>query len=159
MNLTLAAREDAAEILNLYHSVLDTPGSRWDMDYPAPENVEDDLARNALFCLKEGGEIIAAISIDRDEAVEALPFWNPALQPAMELSRLCVRTDRQGRGLASRMIEAMMDYGKDRGMKAVRYLVSKDNPIAQKAYRRLDFRRAGECSLYGEEFLCYEKEL
>ena len=105
MRFELASDEDANKILELYHSVLDTPYCRWSMEYPLIENIEDDLSRKGLFCLKEKAEIIAAISIDEDDAVAALPCWSNNLQPSIELSRLCVRSDYQGKGLAGKMIE------------------------------------------------------
>lgn len=159
MILQLAQKEDANEILILYHSVLDTPYCRWNTEYPSMDNIEDDLSREGLFCLKENGEIIAAISIDLDDEVEALPFWSVELKPAMELSRLCVRSDHQGKGLPAKMIEFMMEYGQKNGFKSVHYLVSKHNLSAQKAYSRLKFKLAGECQMYEDEFWCYEKEI
>lgn len=159
MQLELATREDIDIILNLYHSVLDTPYCRWDEHYPCIENIEDDLAREALFCYRDNDEIIAAISIDKDEDVDKLECWNKDLMPAMELSRLCVKQGCQAKGLAADMIRFMMEYGKQKGYKSVHYLVSKHNLIAQKAYKKLAFDLKGECQMYGDEYLCYEKEI
>ena len=159
MRFELASDEDANKILELYHSVLDTPYCRWSMEYPLIENIEDDLSRKGLFCLKEKAEIIAAISIDEDDAVAALPCWSNNLQPSIELSRLCVRSDYQGKGLAGKMIEHMMEYCRNNNIKSIHYLVSKYNLLAQKAYSRLDFKLMGECELYEDSFYCYEKEV
>ncbi len=159
MEFVLATSNEADKILDLYHSVLGTPYSRWSEEYPLPENIEDDLSRDALFCLKENGEIIGAISIDQDDDVEAFPFWSKELTPSIEISRLCIRSDYQGRGLAGKLIEYMMDYGRKNGIKSIHYLVSKHNLIAQKAYSRLEFKLMGECSLYHDEYFCYEKAL
>lgn len=159
MKFEPASKEDANIILELYHSVLGTPYCRWSLEYPLMENIEDDLSREGLFCLKENDEIIATISIDQDDEVAAFPFWSDDLQPSIELSRLCVRSDYQGRGLASKMIEYMMEYGRANGIKSIHYLVSKHNLIAQKAYSRLGFHLVGESQIYEDDYFCYEKEL
>ena len=159
MKFELASKEEAETILELYHSVLGSPGCRWHMGYPVMANIEDDMSRNALFLLKEKDEIIGAISIDKDDDVEALPCWSKELQPAIELSRLCVRRDHQGKGIAAKLIEYMMEYGRENGIKSIHYLVSKYNPTAQKAYSKLAFRLVGECEMYHDEYFCYEKEL
>ena len=159
MKFELAAKEDAEKILALYHSVLDTPYCRWSLDYPRMENIEDDLSRNGLFCLKDGEEIIGAISIDKDDEVSVLPCWDRELEPSIEISRLCISSSHQGEGLAGKMIEYVMEYAKDKGIKIIHYLVSKHNLLAQKAYSRLAFRKVGECSLYHDEYYCYEKQL
>ncbi len=159
MKFELALKEDANMILGLYHSVLDTPYCRWSLGYPLMENIEDDLSRDGLFCLRENGEIIAVISIDKDDEVAALSCWSEDLQPSIELSRLCVRSDYQGKGLAGKMIEYMMEYGRENGIKSIHYLVSKYNLMAQKAYSRLEFHLVGECQIYEDDFLCYEKAL
>lgn len=159
MEFGMASKEDANTILELYHSVLGTPYCRWSMEYPLPENIEEDLAENGLFCLRDNGEIIAAISIDNDKEVAAFPCWSKELQPSIELSRLCVRKDYQGKGLASKMIEYMMEYARKNGIKSIHYLVSKYNLTAQKAYSRLAFNLVDECHIYEDDFFCYEKEL
>lgn len=159
MTFGLVEKGEEDIILKLYRSVLDTPHCRWSTDYPAVENIEDDMAREGLFCLRDKGEIIGAISIDLDEDVENLPCWRKELQPSFELSRLCVRKDYQGQGLPGKMIEHMMEYGKECGYKSVHYLVSKNNPVAQKAYSKLGFDLVGQCALYHDEYFCYEKAL
>ena len=123
------------------------------------ENILDDLSRNGLFCLKENGEIIGAISIDQDDKVAVMPCWSQELQPSIELSRICVRKDYQGQGLASKLIENMMEYGRKNGIKSIHYLVSKHNLVAQKAYSRLEFQLVGECQIYEDDYFCYEKAL
>lgn len=159
MIFELAKKEEAEEILDLYHSVLDTPYCRWSLEYPIMENIEDDMSRDGLFCLKDADEIIAVISIDNDDEVAAFTCWREELQPSIELSRLCVRSDYQGKGIASTLIENMMEYGRKNGIKSIHYLVSKHNLLAQKAYSRLGFDLVGEAQVYEDDFWCYEKAL
>ena len=84
---------EADKVLSLYRSLVGTPFCAWTADYPSRSDVEFDLSRNALFCLRdeETGEIAGVISIDQDPKVESLTCWTPELQPGRELSRLGVR--------------------------------------------------------------------
>lgn len=131
MKLEPAHLEEADAILELYHSVLDTPGCRWSMDYPTMENIKEDIAGDALFCLRENGEIISVISCEYDEVTDAFDCWTEALFPHLEIARLCVHHDYQGRGIAGRM----------------------------KAYSRLGFTKVGEVQYYGDDYFCFEKEI
>lgn len=157
--LELADTGDIDEILKLYRSVLDTPYCRWSQDYPNIDNISDDLERDALFCLKDKGEIVATISIDKDENVEELECWDRSLGPAVEFSRLCVRKDYQGQGIPAGLISYMEAYVKNKGINSVHFLVSKYNISAQKAYSSLGYTVKGECSMYHDEYFCYEKKL
>ena len=61
-------KEEADEVLDLYRSLIGTPFCAWTADYPSRSDVDFDLSRNALFCLRneENGEIAGVISIDED---------------------------------------------------------------------------------------------
>ena len=66
------------EILALYKSQLGrevlVPGQN---SHPAEKEIDFDLSRDSLFVMKnKAGRIIAAISIDLDANVEALPCWS-----------------------------------------------------------------------------------
>ena len=98
---------EADKVLSLYRSLVGTPFCAWTADYPARSDVEFDLFRNALFCLRdeETGEIAGVISIDQDPKVESLTCWTPELQPGRELSRLGVRETYQNQGIARKLMD------------------------------------------------------
>ena len=102
---------EADEVLALYRSLVGTPFCAWTADYPARSDVEFDLFRNALFCLRdeETGEIAGVISIDQDPKVESLTCWTPELQPGRELSRLGVRETYQNQGIARKLMAGAME--------------------------------------------------
>lgn len=160
MKFTMAILSDKAEILALYRSLVGTQYCAWTDEYPNEADVENDLSRNALFCMKdEGGRIAGTISIDHDEAVEKLPCWREALKPAGELSRLGVRREYQNQGLARLLLQHGMEELKHRGFKSVHFLVCKTNIKAIRSYDKLSFEVVGECRLFGEDWWCYEKAL
>ncbi|MDO4167575.1 MAG: GNAT family N-acetyltransferase [Eubacteriales bacterium] len=152
--------EDKAEILQLYRSLVGTEFCAWTDEYPGEAEIEGDLSRDALFCMKDReGKIIGVISIDQDEAVEALPCWTEAWKPAGELSRLGVRPENQNQGMARQLLQHGMDELKRQGKRSVHFLVCKTNRKAMRSYDKLDFNIVGECELFGEKWWCYEKAL
>ena len=106
----------------------------------------------------DDGEIVATISIDHDDAVEALTCWRDDLAPSGELSRLCVRKDMQGRGIAKTMMNYASDVLRSRGMKGVHILVREGHVVALGTYAKIGFQTVGECDLFDKHFICMEKE-
>lgn len=160
MNFTRATAQDAQEILKLYRSAMGSEGCTWSLDYPNEENIQNDLARNALFCMKtEKGEIIGAISIDDDKEIEQLSCWSEELKPSGELARLVVKESYQNQSIARKLLQAGMKECKKIGCKSVHFLVSKTNYRALYSYDKLQFETKGESDLFGECWWCYEKEL
>ena len=107
-----ATAKDKDEILKLYKAQLGREYCPWNEYYPAMEEIDFDLSRDALLVMREEGKIIAAISIDDDDSVNNLECWTDELQPGGELSRLAVSPDCQGRGLAKEMIEKRLGRAK-----------------------------------------------
>ena len=157
--IVMATEADRGEILALYKAQLGREGCAWDEDYPSHETIDGDLSRDALFVLKGDGGILAAVSIDEDEAVDALPCWDGALAPEGELARLAVRPEEQNNGLGRLMLQFGMEELKRRGFRGIHILVSRYNAKAIRCYGGFGFRTVGECSMYGQDFLCYEREL
>lgn len=109
MQIMNATEEDKDELLALYHAMIGGP-CEWSETYPDENTIAFDLKNGDLFVMKnDAGEIIATISIDHDDAVEALTCWHEDQAPSGELSRLCVRKDMQGQGIAKQM----MNYAGD----------------------------------------------
>ncbi len=160
MHFRKATAADKDGILALYGSLVGTECCAWTQDYPNEEEIEKDLSREDLFCLEnQEGQIVGTISIDQDREVESLPCWARELQPAGELSRLGVAQAYQNQGLARRLLQYGMEELKRRGCRSVHFLVCKTNEKAIRSYDRLSFDIVGECSLFGEEWWCYEKSL
>lgn len=155
-----ATKEDINEISALYRAAIGTDGCTWSSDYPNEEITSGDLERGDLFCIKkEDGEIIGAISVDSDMEVDALTCWSKEWNPAAELSRLVVKESYQNQSVARKLLTCGMEELKNRGYRAVHFLVSPGNERALRSYAKLDFRKCGECDLYDHHWFCYEKEL
>lgn len=156
-----ATQEEAKEILQLYKSLLGRAYCPWTEDYPTEREIEFDLSRDALYCLREEGTncLVGVISMDDDPQVKELSCWSPELTPVAELSRLGVAVDWQNRGIARRLLREAMEELKRQGYRAVHILVAKDNVKALRSYEKLHFTTVGECALYDHTYWCYEKEL
>ena len=158
-DIVLATEEDREEILSLYKAQLGREFCPWDEWYPSNETIDGDFSREALFVLKMDGKIKATVSIEEDEAVDHLSCWDKNLAPAGELARLAVLPKEQNKGLGRIMLEFGMDELKRRGFKSIHFLVNKYNKKAIACYSVFGFRVVGECYMYEQDFLCYEKEL
>lgn len=155
-----AREEDKEEILSLYRSAIGTEGCTWSKQYPSDDTISFDLSRHSLFCLRdEDRKITGVITIDADEEVEALSCWSKELTPVAELSRLGVRKDLYGQGIAKMLMDQGIKLLKEKGYKAVHFLVAKENTRALAAYKGFDCRLVGECHLFDVEFYCYEREI
>ena len=154
-----AREEDRTDVLHLYKVQLGREFCLWDDEYPGNDTIDFDLARDALFIMKSGGKTVACISVDDDEDVDALECRNNELAPGGELSRLAVLPEMQNKGIARIMLEYGMEELKRRGFRSVHFLVGRKNVKALKSYAHIGFHLAGECYMYGNDYLCYEKEL
>lgn len=158
-DIVLASPSSKKEILALYKTMLYGPAD-WDEHYPNEETIDFDLSRDALFVMKnDSGEIIAAISIDKDDEVDALPCWDKTLEPSGEFSRICVRKDMQGHGIARQMIEFIFDKLKKEGKNGVHILVRTGHEAALALYGKVGFKKVGECNMFGKDFICMETKL
>lgn len=158
-NVCLAAEEDKSEILAIYKSMLYGPAD-WNEYYPNEETIDFDISRDALYVMKnDDGEVIAAVSIDKDDEVDALPCWDKKLQPSAEISRVCVRKDMQNQGIAKKIILNVFDVLRKEGKKSIHILVKTGHEGAFALYGRLGFQKVGECNMFNKDFVCMEVEL
>lgn len=152
---------EAGEVLALYRSLVGTTFCAWTADYPARSDVDFDLSRKALFCLRdeETGEMTGVISIDEDPKVENLTCWTPELQPGRELSRLGVKENYQNQGIARKLMAGAIEELRRQGYKSVHILVAKENKKALASYKVFAYDEVGECFMHEHAYLCYEKAL
>ena len=158
-SIVLASEEDRQQVLNLYEEQKEREFCAWDEDYPSNDTIDFDLSRDALFVMKESGKVVAAISLEEDEEVDKLDCWNRDLFPGGELARLAVTPTMQNKGIARKMLQHGMAALKERGYNSIHFLVNKYNVKAIKCYAVFGFNVVGECYMYDQDFLCYEKEL
>ena len=154
---------DAEAVYALYQSLINTPYSTWSEDYPSRDIVFGDvMAGHVLIMRRENGSIVAAIAIlpaEEEPEFDDIAPWYDDIDKWAVPSRLGVAAEMQGRGIAKRMLVAAMDRARENGCGAVRFLVAKSNPIAQRAYASLNFDVCGETEMWDTRWLCYQKRL
>jgi ribosomal protein S18 acetylase RimI-like enzyme len=67
--------------------------------------------------------------------------------------------DEQSKGYGRIMLQYAMDELKRRGYKGIHFLVNKHNVKAIRSYAVFGFNVVGECHMFEQDFLCYEKSL
>lgn len=148
--------EDRAQVLALYGACSALPGCTWSLDYPNGETFDDDIAHGWLYCLWEGGQIIAAVSVGAlGEHVDDGVPWTAA-RNLWEFARLGVRPDRGGQGIGAYLVGHVVSLTCEGGGDALRILVSPGNPPALALYRRAGFRTVAEVDRFDHHWLCQE---
>lgn len=150
-----AVREDADTIFTLYRSLVGTPFCAWDENYPARDNLKEDLTAHSIYCLCEGKKIIAVATAMHCPEHDVLP-WGPAIRKPCDLMRIGVSRDHQGCGIGAFLLRKMINASRDAGYDAMRILVCQTNLPAVKLYRKAGARYRGETTAYGIDWFCYE---
>ncbi len=160
-NVNKADTKSLDIIRKLYRTLVGTEFCAWTKDYPGEKELQSDLSRNALFCIRDeaSGEIMGVVSIDDDPEVESIPCWSEDLQPSAEISRLGVAEKYQNMGIGRELLAGAMEEIRKRGFRSAHMLVAKDNVKALHSYRKLKFEKVGEYVLLGHDYWCYEKSL
>ncbi len=160
MKFEKAIPNDSAELMALYRTSLADPFSVWTENYPAQENIDEDLELDNLFVLREAGAIIGAISLcPHDEETDSLECWTDRSGSHVEFARVCVLPSFHGRGLALTLVEKIEEEARRRGHSSVRLLVAEVNIPAYKTYIKAGYHMIGECDMYGSHYICGEKYL
>ncbi len=156
-HFAVAEKTDYEDILDLYHSLIGTPGCTWSAEYPSREIVQEDIDNRSLYVLRDDrGRIIAVAAAGVSDELEKL-HWSQ--ERPCDLARIGVSPEMQGRGVGTMMLRQVMDAVWERGFDGIRMLVSKSNPAALALYDKNGFQRCGETFMYGIDFYCYELRL
>ena len=145
--------DDAPEIINIYHSLIGTPGCTWDLDYPNNETIESDIHSQSLYILKDKGRIIAVASAGPFDELIHLQ-WRP--KNPCELARIGVIPTIQRQGIGTIILQNVIKSVKHRGFDGIRMLVSKTNHAALALYNKNGFEMCGETFMFDMNFYCYQ---
>ena len=147
-----AAPKDANALLTLYRQMIGLPGCTWVEEYPAMENIEEDLSLSALYVLTQGNALAAAVTLGPLDDTNELPGWEG--ETGYELSRLCVRRDLQGKGVAGFLLDSALAAAP---CPWVRLLVSPGNTAAVRLYTSRGFMPRGKTFMYGHDYIMMER--
>ena len=153
-NFLLAHPANLDEIMDIYHSLIGTPGCTWCLEYPDRALVESDIAAGSLYILKKNDRIIAVAAAGAFDELGHMS-WTP--KNPCELARIGVIPELQGRGIGALMLNKVMQAAVERGFDGMILLVSKTNPMALSMYEKNGFERRGETFMYGNDYWGYQR--
>lgn len=151
-----AEEQDAETIHTLYRSLAGTPFCAWDDSYPGREQIADDLAAHALYCLCDSSDLIAAAAIRHWEEHDAYAFWSPEMKRPCDLLRLGVSRSLQGRGIGRCFLTCLRNEASRKGFDGMRILVAETNLPARALYRKIGAEVRGNTVSYGIRWECLE---
>ncbi|MBR4067780.1 MAG: GNAT family N-acetyltransferase [Clostridia bacterium] len=151
--------DHTSEVLSLYDSLRNLPGCTWDDEYPDRQIIEEDIRCGYLFGMYDQDALIAVGAALPDDELTHLSQWQIPSEKPCVLSRIGVRTEMQGKGLAAQLVAFLADKMHASGYDTARMLVSPGNDRALRAYRNSGFTHCGSVVMYNEEWLCFEKKL
>ena len=163
--LELIQKSDVADldtVRHFYRALAGTEFCAWTDAYPGEPELQSDVSRNSLFCIRDdaSGEIAGWVSIDDDPGgAEPIPCWSKELQPSAEISRLGGGSTRTEASHHRSFWQGAMEELRIRGCKSAHMLVAKDNVKALRSYAKLAFEKVGEYVLQGHDYWCFEKKL
>ncbi len=160
MDFRCAKTEEFTRVRDFYWRLIDRmeggpfdPGWRRSV-YPSDDELRDALGRGELWLLEDGADIAAAVIVNNDcnPGYEGLP-WAVEAPPerVYMLHTLGVDPDRQGRGVARRVVEECLALARSRGAACVRLDVLGGNEPAERLYTRAGFRFVAAREMFYED--------
>ena len=133
---------------------------QWDEVYPGSEDISRDIAGGTAHLMCDGEMLVGSVTVDQvlDPLWVGLD-WTSGSEPAAAVHRLMVHPDRQGQGLARRLMEHAEIVAREQGCRCIRLDTFLNNPIAMALYPRLGYRQTGKAMLRKGEFAGFEKLL
>ena len=136
---------------------------QWQDGYPAPSDIERDIATGAGYVLCRAGEAEAtaygAILFDGEPAYEAIEGRWLTGGPYAVLHRLAVAGEALGRGIAEEFLRRIAALAAARGTASFRIDTNFDNTPMLRVLRRAGFAHCGTIDYDGAERLAFEKAL
>ena len=120
------------------------------------KNIQLKKILKELFCLKNNNEIIAVATLAKevDMRKEINKNGNLCL-----LTRVGVKKKYQGNGYSKILLQHIVEIAKNKGFNYIYLLVSKENIIAKKLYKKLNFKFNKNIKLYEIEWELLVKKL
>lgn len=136
--------------------------------YPTEATARAALAADDLFVMEEGGTVVAAARINREQVpVYAQVSWRYPEVPeeqVMVLHTLVVEPSVSGKGYGTAFVRFYEDYARQNGCPCLRMDTNARNQAARRLYAHLGYWEAGivPCvfnGIPGVQLVCLEKKL
>ena len=145
--------DDIPEIVNIYYSLIGTPGCTWEPDCPYSEWAEEDINNQRLYILKKDTKIVAVASMGDYDELDDLQW---SLKNPCELLRIGVLAPLRNQGIGTIILQHIIRTAKEKGYDGIRFIVSKTNPAALALYDKNGFEKCGEVFRFDRDWYCYQ---
>jgi ribosomal protein S18 acetylase RimI-like enzyme len=158
--------QDKKPLVALYKAVKanlrDNGVYQWDLFYPNGFVIGKDLERGNAYGIRMGEEIIAAVSVDREQNSKYTGLtWEEKRGTPVCIHRLAVHPFLQGVGLGKKLLAFAESHAKQSGGTSIRLDVFTGNPGAVTLYERAGYKEVGliRFPMRKQPFMCMEKSL
>ena len=135
---------------------------QWHEDYPAIENIRQDIERGELYYIGKGEEVWATITLNEEQDPQYQDIiWNCNEGKILVIHRLATHPNKQGKGLAQRLMTFAEEYAHANGYAAIRLDAYEANPHSQRFYRKMGYVQTGYVQFDYQKFRCtaFEKTI
>ena len=152
MTLRLAKSDDVDRVMEIVESVIPAMHKagnyQWGADYPTAEVFLNDVKNGSLYVYEEESVIKGCIVADENHAYayDDIP-WELARIDCLATHRLAISPNFQGQGLAQKIIQGIIDVGKERGYLGIHTDTSLENKPMQYLFGKLGFEFKGQLNL------------
>ncbi len=173
MHIRRARQSDLAAIAALYERTHDAEEQGlttigWIRGvYPTLQTAQEALSRDALFVMKDDGELVACAKIDQQQVPEYVDCpWMDDADPEQVtvLHTLVVDPAQRGKGYGKAFVQFYVDLADEMDAPYLRMDTNERNTAARALYRSLGYHEAGiiKCCFNGipdVKLVCLEKKL
>ncbi len=160
---TAEEKEIAMDILRQGKDYMLSNGlHQWDDNYPAMEDIEEDLKTGKGYFICRGEEILGYYCIDCDSNEECYKeiegsWLTPADATYMVIHRLAFDKKARGQGLGAVAFSLAEDIARSRGIGSIRVDTHAENHIMQKIIPKAGYQYCGIVYYFGSPRTAFEK--
>ncbi len=160
-----ATEEDLDEIWPIFEGAIrrrkEDGSEQWQGGYPNPDVIRNDMQQGIGHVLTDSDKIIAytALPINDEPAYDNIDGEWLTNGDFICAHRVAVSDDYLGKGIATEMLKAVEDYGRQNGIYSVKADTNFDNPAMMRVFDKLGYKYCGEVMLRGAPRRAYEKVL
>ncbi len=166
LKIEIGTLSDLNELFQIYlngKKELDKNGIyQWTDNYPTRSIIENDLKKDILFVLKNGEEIIGAISVSEEQEREYETInWEFDCSKILVIHRLVIDPKYQGKGYAIRLMDFAEKFANENNYSSIRLDAYSQNKRVIDFYEKRKYFIRGEVNFPEREypFHCLEKEI
>lgn len=137
---------------------------QWMNGYPNKDTISEDINKGYSYVLVDDGEIVGttALIYGVEPTYEKIyeGEWLTDAKDYAILHRVAVRSSKKGKGLARRIVEAVEEDSRIKGIRSIRIDTHRKNISMQNMVKKAGFTYCGIIYLDdGAERIAFEKEL